>query len=83
MFLRDSCEGEDAFRNIYHPLFDQFGVDLVLYGHAHNYVRTFPIQHDSSTPDSPIISMILVEMIMSIPMEKYFGQSGAGGKEFT
>ena len=52
----DSCDGEDAFRNIYHPLFDQFGVDLVLYGHAHNYVRTFPIKHDSATSDSPIIT---------------------------
>jgi Concanavalin A-like lectin/glucanases superfamily/Calcineurin-like phosphoesterase/F5/8 type C domain len=75
----DSCDGEDAFRNIYHPLFDQFGVDLVLYGHAHNYVRTFPIQYDSSTPDSPIITSTSPNNYVD-PDGQVFVQSGAGGR---
>jgi hypothetical protein len=75
----DSCDGEDAFRNIYHPLFDQFGVDLVLYGHAHNYVRTFPIQYDSSTPDSPIITSTNPNNYVD-PDGQVFVQSGAGGR---
>jgi hypothetical protein len=29
--------GESAMRDKYHPLFDQHGVDLVLYGHNHAY----------------------------------------------
>ncbi|CAN5470443.1 hypothetical protein BH18THE1_BH18THE1_17670 [soil metagenome] len=41
-------------RNIYHPLFDQYGVALVLNGHLHNYQRTFPIKYDSGSPSSPI-----------------------------
>ena len=75
----DSCDGEDAFRNIYHPLFDRFGVDLVLYGHAHNYVRSFPIQYDSSTPDSPIITSSNQNNYVD-PDGQVFVQSGAGGR---
>ena len=32
-----------SLRNAYHPLFDKYGVDLVLQGHNHNYQRSFPI----------------------------------------
>jgi aldose sugar dehydrogenase len=35
-----------AIRNVYHPLFEKYGVDLVLQGHQHNYQRTFPIKHN-------------------------------------
>ena len=75
----DSCDDEDEFRNIYHPLFDQFGVDLVLYGHAHNYVRTFPIQYDSSTPVSPTITSTNQNNYVN-PNGQVFVQSGAGGR---
>ena len=27
----------------YHPLFDKYGVDLVLQGHVHNYQRSYPL----------------------------------------
>jgi predicted phosphodiesterase len=40
-------------RNIYHGKFDQYGVDVVLNGHLHNYQRTFPIKYDSGSPSSP------------------------------
>ena len=43
-------------RDIYHPLFDKYGVDLVLQGHNHNYQRSFPIKFNSQTPSNPIIS---------------------------
>src|SRR5215211_147449 len=75
----DSCDDEDAFRNIYHPLFDQYDVDLALYGHAHNYVRTFPIKHDSSTSDSPIITSTNRNNYVN-PDGEIFVQSGAGGR---
>ena len=45
-----------AMRDKYHPLFDQYGVDLVLYGHNHAYERSYPIKYDSSTPSTPIIT---------------------------
>ena len=41
-------------RSIYHPLFEQYGVDLVLQGHNHNYQRTYPIKFNSANPSHPI-----------------------------
>ena len=53
-----SCSntGSDAtnLRNIYHAKFDQYGVDVVMDGHVHNYQRTYPIKYDSASPSSPI-----------------------------
>jgi hypothetical protein len=43
-------------RNIYESKFDQFGVDLVLQGHVHNYQRTFPLKYDPGSPSSPTIT---------------------------
>ena len=45
---------EKDLRDIYHPLFEKYDVDLVLQAHNHNYQRTFPISYnttgDSSKP---------------------------------
>src|SRR5919108_188644 len=46
----------DKLRNTLHPLFDKYGVDLVLEGHQHNYQRTYPIKYDSDDPIHPIIT---------------------------
>jgi uncharacterized protein YxeA len=43
-------------RNGFHPMFDQYGVDLVLQGHVHNYQRTFQIKYDPGSPSSPTIT---------------------------
>jgi len=55
-----SCSntGTDAtnLRNIYHAKFDQYGVDLVLNGHLHNFQRTYPIKYDPGSPSSPTIT---------------------------
>jgi Calcineurin-like phosphoesterase len=47
---------EREWNNIYHPLFEQYNVDLVLQGHQHNYQRTYPIKYNSDTPVNPIIT---------------------------
>ena len=75
-----SCNDEDDFRNIYHPLFDQFNVDLALYGHSHNYVRSFPIQHDSGTDNNPIIVNSNQDPDYVDPDGTIFVQSGLGGR---
>jgi hypothetical protein len=46
----------NKWKEAYHPLFEQYNVDLVLQGHQHNYQRTYPIKYDSDTPISPIIT---------------------------
>lgn len=42
-----------TIRDVFHPLFDKYNVDLVFSGDNHNYQRTYPLTynpHDSSTP---------------------------------
>ena len=34
-------------RNGFHPMFDQYGVDLVLAGHIHNYQRSYQLKYDA------------------------------------
>ena len=43
-------------RDNYHAMFDQYGVDLVLQGHVHNYQRTFTLKYDPGSPSSPTIT---------------------------
>lgn len=49
--------GNSTIRDIYHPLFDKHGVDLVFTSDNHNYQRTFPLKYNSHGEDSknPII----------------------------
>jgi hypothetical protein len=44
------------FRDIYHPLFDKYHVDLVLQGHEHTYQRSYPIKYNSNNRADPIIT---------------------------
>jgi hypothetical protein len=46
----------DDLSEVYHPLFDQYNVDLVLSGHDHKYHRTYPIKFNPSNPISPTIT---------------------------
>ena len=54
-FKEFDCGGDEACR-IYHPLFDKYGVDLVLAGHVHNYERSFPLKFNQATPSNPIVT---------------------------
>jgi calcineurin-like phosphoesterase family protein len=47
---------ENEWNTIYHPLFEQYNVDLVLQGHQHNYQRTYPIMYNDNSPANPIIT---------------------------
>jgi hypothetical protein len=40
----------------YHPIFEEFGVDLVLQSHSHNYQRTYPLLFNDERHSKPIIS---------------------------
>lgn len=45
-FATDRMHGSDAgIRDRWSPLFDEYGVDLVLSGHNHGYERTEPVDH--------------------------------------
>jgi Icc-related predicted phosphoesterase len=51
-----TCTGHKILRETYHPLFDKFGVDLVLEGHIHNYQRTYPIACNPKNLSSPTVT---------------------------
>ncbi len=46
----------DELRKTLHPLFDKYGVDLVLEGHQHNYQRSYPMRYNSDDPNHPIVT---------------------------
>ncbi len=48
--------GQRTMRMLYHPLFDKYGVDIVLYGHNHAYERSYPIKYNTANPSAPIIT---------------------------
>lgn len=45
---------EVHFAENYHSLFDQFGVDLILTGHNHNYQRSKIVKHNPGHSTTPI-----------------------------
>jgi hypothetical protein len=47
------CSSRVMLREIYHPLFDKYGVDMVLQAHDHNYERTYPILFNGQHSDEP------------------------------
>ncbi len=45
----------ESIRDTYHPLFDAYGVDLVLQAHNHYYERTYPIMYNPFNSSSPVV----------------------------
>jgi predicted MPP superfamily phosphohydrolase len=50
------CAGNEELSQTYHPLFDKYGVDLVLQGHVHNYQRSFPLKFNQESSLKPIVT---------------------------
>ncbi|HJT85052.1 MAG TPA: metallophosphoesterase [Nitrososphaeraceae archaeon] len=50
--------GNSTIRDIYHPLFERYSVDIVFTSDNHNYQRTFPLKYSGKDGDSskPIIA---------------------------
>jgi predicted phosphodiesterase len=77
--------GLSDFRNVYHPLFDLYKVDLVVSGHNHNMQRTHPIKFNASSPSNPTIvstgtSSGEVVSIYNNPDGRIFAICGSGGR---
>jgi len=52
------CEGHEEAREIFHPIFDKYGVDLVLQGHVHNYQRSLPLKFNEESPSKPLVTSV-------------------------
>jgi len=46
---------EKDLRQIYHPLFANYNVDLVLQAHNHHYQRSYPIIYNNDNPKNAIV----------------------------
>jgi hypothetical protein len=64
---------------VYHPLFDKYGVDVVLQAHNHNYQRSFPISYNNQKSASPIITDNS-NSAYNNPKGSVFVLAGTGGK---
>ncbi len=48
--------GNSILREIYHPLFQKYNVDIVLQAHNHNYQRSYPINYNNESSSSPLVT---------------------------
>jgi Calcineurin-like phosphoesterase len=71
-------ENEEDFREVYHPLFDKYKVDLVLQGHLHAYERTYPITFNDDDENEPIIRDTNLNAYIN-PNGTTFLTAGTGG----
>jgi hypothetical protein len=71
----------DGYRDAFHPLFDKYGVDLVIQGHAHDYQRTYPLKFNSINSSEPIVTNKNASMYTD-PENPIFVISGLGGIDY-
>jgi hypothetical protein len=76
-----SCKGNSSLRDVYHPLFDNYRVDLVLQGHINNYQRTYPLKYNPVSPSSPTITSTNTSSYTD-PQGEIFATVGTGGINF-
>jgi hypothetical protein len=77
-FYSETCVINRKLRETYHPLFEAYGVDLVLYGHYHSYERTYPLRYNTINESSPIITDLNLNNYNS-PKGPLFVTIGTGG----
>ena len=72
--------GSIDLKEDYHPLFERYGVDLVLQAHNHNYERSHPIKYNNANSSAPIITDDHTNNY-SNPEGQIFVTVGTGGAE--
>ena len=75
-----ACEGDDELSELYHPLFDKYGVDIVLQAHAHTYQRSFPLAFNQESASNPIVTSTSKVQYIN-PTGAIFAIVGTGGGE--
>jgi hypothetical protein len=73
-------ESRDFLRDSYHPLFDLYGVDLVLQAHNHNYQRSYPIRYNATNSSTPIVVNNHLDTYVN-PNGRIFMTMGTAGAE--
>ena len=73
---------EESMRDLYHPLFDKYGIDLVLQAHNHNYQRTYPLTYNPEKGSNPIMTNGFTTGYNSFEDGVVFATVGTGGEGF-
>ena len=71
---------EYIMREKYQPVFDKYGVDLVLQGHNHIYDRTLPLQFNPNNISQPIVDESNNTNKFFKPDGSIFSVIGTGGR---
>ena len=71
---------EYIMREKYQPLFDKYGVDIVLQGHNHIYDRTLPLQFNPQNISKPIVDESNNPNKFFNPEGSIFSVIGLGGR---
>jgi hypothetical protein len=75
-----SCESDEELSELYHPLFDRYGVDIVLQAHVRNYQRSFPLEFNQESPLNPTVTSTSKAEYKN-PTGAIFAIVGTGGGE--
>jgi predicted MPP superfamily phosphohydrolase len=78
---RNDMEIAEELRKTYHPLFEKYGVDLVISSHNQYYERTYPLLYNSESDDDPIITSYSSEFSYDNTDGIIFLTVGTGGDE--
>jgi hypothetical protein len=70
--------GTEVLRETYSPLFEKYGVDLVITSHNHNYQRSYPLVHNVEDSREPIIKDVNTSYYSMPGVPIYVGVGTAG-----
>jgi hypothetical protein len=70
--------GTEILRQTYSPLFEKYGVDLVITSHNHNYQRSYPLVHNVEDSREPIIKDVNTSYYSTPGVPIYVGVGTAG-----
>ena len=70
--------GTEVLRETYVPLFEKYGVDLVITSHNHNYQRSYPLVYNVQHSKEPIIKDVNTSYYSTPGVPIYVGVGTAG-----
>ena len=70
--------GNNFLRDLYHPLFQKYNVDIILQAHNHNYQRSYPINYNNESSSSPLVTDNDIESYKD-PAGQVYVTVGTGG----
>jgi Calcineurin-like phosphoesterase len=79
MYTTSDLEGNRSALRNYHPLFDKYGVDLVLQASRHSYERTYPLVYNPSNLSAPLVTNKETNYYHD-PRGQIFAVVGTGGR---